>query len=267
MPSQAQWSKLNEYLAQVGAYDEAMPLAVNTLNQLRKLVIFDQGRIYFMDPDGRVFDEYLMGVSKKTTKAYHGYYASTDDDHYSVSKRARDAGRYLRPDNAEALLPQGQRAQFQQITVIDWSREPHDTKFYREHLAPQGIEFSTGFSLHDADGYARALFCLDRTHPVAFSRDDVIMLGIIATHVDNMFRKLYASPPVAQGDQIAMLTSDLPLTERERQVCTLLLRGTSPKGISEVFGISIRTVYKHIQNIHTKLGVSSQLELVARLSR
>jgi hypothetical protein len=53
MPSQAQWSKLNEFLAQVGAYDEAMPLAVNTLNQLRKLVVFDQGRVYFMDTDGK----------------------------------------------------------------------------------------------------------------------------------------------------------------------------------------------------------------------
>ena len=81
------------------------------------------------------------------------------------------------------------------------------------------------------------------------------------------FRKIFAAAPIAQGDQIAMLTNDLPLTERERQVCTLLLRGTSPKGIAEVFGLSVRTVYKHVQNIHAKLGVSSQLELVAKLTQ
>ena len=267
MPSQAQWSKLNEFLAQVGAYDEAMPLAVNTLNQLRKLVVFDQGRVYFMDTDGKVFDEYLVGVSKKATKAYHGYYAAADDERYSATRLAKETEKSLRSAEAEDFMPKGQGVSFQRISVLDWSKEPHDTRFYREYLAPQGIEFSTGFALHDAGGHIRAVFCIDRTHPVEYSRDEVIMLGLVATHVDNMFRKIFAAAPVAQGDQIAMLTNDLPLTERERQVCTLLLRGTSPKGIAEVFGLSVRTVYKHVQNIHAKLGVSSQLELVAKLTR
>ena len=267
MPSQSQWSKLNEFLAQVGAYDEAMPLAVNTLLQMRKLVLFDQARIYFMDADGKVFDEYLVGVSKKATKAYHSYYAAADDELYSATRLARETGRSLRSADAPDYVPRGQHAPFQRISVIDWSNEPHDTKFYREYLAPQGIEFSTGFALHDVDGNVRALFCLDRTHTVAFSRDDVIMLGLIATHVDNMYRKVFVKPPSVQGDQISMLTGNLPLTERERQVCTLLLRGVSPKGIAEMFGLSVRTVYKHLQNIHAKLGVSSQLELVSKLTQ
>ena len=65
MPSQVQWSKLNEYLLQVGAFDELVPFCVNALERLGKVVSFDQGRVYLFDGDGRVFDEYLRGISKK----------------------------------------------------------------------------------------------------------------------------------------------------------------------------------------------------------
>ena len=266
MPTQVQWSKFNEFLAQVGALDDPMSLAVNTLLQLRKLVLFDQGRIYFMDADGKVFDEYLIGVSKKTTKAYHGYYHEVDGDRYSVTKRAKEKERGMRERAVDETLPKGREVLFQRIYVVDWSKEPHSTRFYREYIAPQGLKHSTGFALHDTEGRTRALFCLDRTHDIAYTRDDTVMLGLIATHVDNMFRKLYVQVPAVRGDQIAMLTGTSGLTERERQVCTLLVRGMSPKAIAEMFGLSVRTVYKHVQNVHAKLGVSSQLELVAKLS-
>ena len=69
MPSQAQWSKLNEDLLQVGAEDDQTRFCVNALVRLKNVISFDQGRVYFLDEDGHVYDEFLMGVSKKTTKA------------------------------------------------------------------------------------------------------------------------------------------------------------------------------------------------------
>lgn len=266
MPSQAQWSKLNEYLTQVGQLDDAIALCVNALNQLGKLVSFDQGRVYFMDQRGKVYDEYLLNVSKKVTKDYHGYYSQTDDGQYSVSNRVRAIEEAHATANPEDELPKGSRVSFQTIRVIDWETEQHDTKFYREHVAPQGLTSSTGFSLHDNGGKVRALFCLDRTRSVGFSRDDAVLLGLVATHLDNLFRKFYAKPPAVQGDQIGMLTGEVPLTERERQVCTLLMRGSSPKAIASILGIAVRTVYKHMDNTYKKVGVSSQLELIAKLS-
>jgi DNA-binding CsgD family transcriptional regulator len=81
-----------------------------------------------------------------------------------------------------------------------------------------------------------------------------------------MHRKLFVEPPVTLGDTIALMASGIELTERERQLCTMLMRGATPKSISESLGIARRTVYKHISNIHAKLGVSSQTELLAKLS-
>ena len=265
MPSQVQWAKLNEYLLQVGAFDESVPFCVNALERLPKVVSYDQGRVYLYDGWGHVFDEYLQGVSKRDTKAYHEYYSDVDDQRYSATRRANDELRKLHM-KPEEPLDRGMRVRRQEIIVIDWACEPHDTRFYREYVGRLGLTYSTGFTLTDHKGHLRALFCLDRTRPVNYGAEERALLSLVATHLDNMYRKIFAEPPVVLGDTIALMASGIPLTERERQLCTMLMRGATPKSIAETLGISRRTVYKHLSNIHAKLGVSSQTELLAKLS-
>lgn len=266
MPSQEQWSKLNEYLLQVGAFDELVPFCVNALERLGKVVSYDQGRVYLFDGDGRVFDEYLRGISKKMTKIYHEYYDQTDDERYSATRRANFEARKLRIDAGNGEVPVGMRVRRHEIKVLDWSSEPHDTKFYREYVAKLDLTYSTGFQLFDNQLRPRALFCIDRTRPVNYNADERALLSLAASHLDNMCRKLFVEPPVALGDTISLMASGIPLTERERQLCTMLMRGETPKSIAETLGISRRTVYKHVSNIHRKLEVSNQAELLARLS-
>lgn len=54
------------------------------------------------------------------------------------------------------------------------------------------------------------------------------------------------------------------LTPRERKVLKYLEEGCRPVDISEKLYISLSTLRKHIQNIHTKLEVHSMLEAVAK---
>ncbi|MFH8250324.1 response regulator transcription factor [Microbacterium sp. B2969] len=53
------------------------------------------------------------------------------------------------------------------------------------------------------------------------------------------------------------------LTERERQVLTLIAEGRSQKQVATVLGISVKTVGAHVQNLLSKLGVHSRVEAVA----
>jgi hypothetical protein len=191
MPSQSQWAKLNEFLLQVGSFDDPIAFCVNAIRRLRNVVSFDEGRVYFMDSDGQVFDEYLLGVSKKVTKAYHEYYGELGGRRYSVTKRVKDEEQRLRLNDANDEMPKGMRVKRQRIVVMDWAKEPHDTRFYREYVAPLGLTFSTGFQLFDVDGNTRALFCLDRTRPVDYSSDERALLSLAATHLDNMYRKIF----------------------------------------------------------------------------
>ena len=55
------------------------------------------------------------------------------------------------------------------------------------------------------------------------------------------------------------------LTERERQVSQLLLRGHSSKSIARQLDIAPGTVMVHKRNLFSKLGISSQYELFSLL--
>jgi LuxR family transcriptional regulator, maltose regulon positive regulatory protein len=54
------------------------------------------------------------------------------------------------------------------------------------------------------------------------------------------------------------------LSRREQEVLQLVAKGLTNQQIAERLVISIRTVKKHIENIHGKLGVQSRTQAAAR---
>jgi DNA-binding CsgD family transcriptional regulator len=59
----------------------------------------------------------------------------------------------------------------------------------------------------------------------------------------------------------------IPLTEREREIVTLLGQGLSTRDVAERLTLSLRTVEGHVYRAMTKTGTTSRQELVALLSR
>lgn len=56
-----------------------------------------------------------------------------------------------------------------------------------------------------------------------------------------------------------LLRQSLGLTAREAEVLVWIARGKSNRNISEILGISSRTVDKHLEQIYTKLGVENRV--------
>ncbi len=59
---------------------------------------------------------------------------------------------------------------------------------------------------------------------------------------------------------------DISLSAREREILLLLLRGQNTKDISQRLDISIHTVYSHLKTIFSKYGVTSRVELIAKVT-
>jgi DNA-binding NarL/FixJ family response regulator len=78
------------------------------------------------------------------------------------------------------------------------------------------------------------------------------MTASIATQVLKMFTEIYKQK-----------TDNFNLSERERDVLKLLVKGFSYKMISEELFISIDTVRSHIKKIYEKMHVNSKSEAVA----
>lgn len=75
----------------------------------------------------------------------------------------------------------------------------------------------------------------------------------------------YLSPSISH-DALEETRSD-PLTEREREILTLVATGLTAKEICERLGIAERTVNFHKKNLKSRLGVATTAEAVAWLSR
>jgi DNA-binding response OmpR family regulator/DNA-binding CsgD family transcriptional regulator len=68
-------------------------------------------------------------------------------------------------------------------------------------------------------------------------------------------------------DEAARLKQALPLTAREAEVLSWIARGKSNRDMSDILGISPRTVNKHLEQIFTKLGVENRASAAAAAVR
>jgi DNA-binding CsgD family transcriptional regulator len=105
-----------------------------------------------------------------------------------------------------------------------------------------------------------------------FADDELARLSLVLPVIAALLRrywawfgasKLEASPPDHHIEQIFAGFGAEVLTEREREVTQLILRGHSSESIGFNLGISLGTVKTHRKNAYAKLGISSQSELLS----
>ena len=76
-----------------------------------------------------------------------------------------------------------------------------------------------------------------------------------------------SAPPDTRVDEAFANFGAATLTEREREVAQLILRGHSSESICFNLGISLGTVKTHRKNAYAKLEISSQSELLSLFLR
>ncbi|WP_051292624.1 response regulator transcription factor [Olivibacter sitiensis] len=70
----------------------------------------------------------------------------------------------------------------------------------------------------------------------------------------------------SQGEELFIIgAKSYNLTQREIEIALLIWKGNKYKDIAERLFISPRTVTTHVQNIYSKTGVSSRLDLIRKL--
>jgi DNA-binding CsgD family transcriptional regulator len=65
-----------------------------------------------------------------------------------------------------------------------------------------------------------------------------------------------------EGGSIARLAQEYGITQREREVMELIVRGKSNREIEEELFVSFSTVKNHAYNLYRKLGVKSRAQLI-----
>ena len=93
-----------------------------------------------------------------------------------------------------------------------------------------------------------------------------IMSAMLSRHWDRLgHTELQASPPDSRIDKIFADFGTSVLTNREREVTQLILRGHSSESIDPHLDISVGTVRTHRGKAYAELGITSQSELLSLL--
>jgi DNA-binding NarL/FixJ family response regulator len=88
---------------------------------------------------------------------------------------------------------------------------------------------------------------------------DVLMRGnmyVDPAMMRDLLRESMEGPTSSTGEAVE------PLTPRETEVLTYIVRGYTNRQIGEELGISVRTVEGHRANLSSKLGIQSRVDFV-----
>lgn len=143
--------------------------------------------------------------------------------------------------------------------------------YVTEHWPENMEELNIAICVDDA---ALIEITLSRSHTSkGFSESDLSRLTSVYPVVAAAFRIYWrehgapgsrASPPDSQVDDAFACFGKSTLTEREREVTQLILKGHSSRSICVNLGISLGTVKTHRKNAYSKLQISSQSELLSK---
>lgn len=172
---------------------------------------------------------------------------------------------------AQALVQSGVLRLADVTTRLAW----HSSPAYGQVLRHLGMDDQMACVLEQSGGMPTvALTCFRRGR--AFSARDRDVLALLRPHLVAAFGRLRASGSACAAVQVAPRarivqvpswpTTPLPplLTEREDEVMLLLAAGRTSSQAARMLDCGPRTVEKHIQNIHRKLGATNRVDALAR---
>lgn len=143
--------------------------------------------------------------------------------------------------------------------------------YYREYYRKTGASDEAGIFCWTGNESLTVVSFARRHGATPFGKAEIAVISRILPVVTACI-KLHermltqAAPPPAQRGQPANDSPLMPaagLTQRERAIAELILKGHSSLSVALVLGISVETVRVHRRNLYRKLDVSSQAQLFA----
>jgi DNA-binding CsgD family transcriptional regulator len=133
--------------------------------------------------------------------------------------------------------------------------ELHRLDYFREVLAPMGVEHQIRLWLPAPRGVARYLYINRSRSDGDFCDHDRELLEVLRP-------SLVASRERWAGADVRVVDG---LTRRESEILSWVARGKTNQEIAERLVVSPNTVRKHLENSFEKLGVHTRAEAVAHL--
>lgn len=159
---------------------------------------------------------------------------------------------------------------FQARTMSDylpWGRFQRTT-MYNEYYRHVGVRHQIFFSFDGGRGTRRTI-ALNRKSS-GFSDRDRSILDIMSPHFCQAYATASLLQQTRQTGVLPLEASDRSpsrltnLTRRENEILGWIARGKSNPEIATILGLSVRTVYKHVEHLFAKMGVETRAQAMVR---
>lgn len=229
------WQMISKFILGAEKCSDPDSLAKYVFYRLRPLIQFDSAVLLILDQEGACQHCY------QTEDRYQVKGAQNSFQQHLVQRISREYHHHY-PSIEECVLNSRQ--------VV----EPRLQKCMKQLKICEAF----GLGLWNDDGQLRCIFSLERRGDESFSYRDRQVVNIIFHHLNNLYQNLGTHSWHTD-------VSNLGLTKRETEVAGLLMDGLTNERIAGQLEISPATVAKHIANMHQKLGVQTQQELLVKL--
>ena len=148
--------------------------------------------------------------------------------------------------------------------------ELHALPVYRDFYGPMGVEHQIAFTLPAPRELTIGIALSRSLDKEDFSQVERAMLDLARPHLIQAYRNAQLRPggdPTLAAAAIGPLPTEalraLGLTLRQAEVLAALAQGRSTEEVAALLAMSPRTVHKHAQAIHARLGVRDRSHAVA----
>ena len=140
-----------------------------------------------------------------------------------------------------------------------------ETALYKTMYAPNNLHFSAQLSLVHNDVFLGIISLYRSKSEEDFTEKDLFVLDTVKDHLAfRLFKESkveLSSTPIKKDLNLAALSEQFKLTQREAEVFCLLFDELTDEQICNQLFIGYNTLKKHILSIYKKSGVKSRLQL------
>ena len=236
------WKDIYDLAVQCCQFRDVRSFTISFLQEIRKMVDFDEALLFYLDGRQKLEDYYLYNINPKWMSLYLNYYSHADRGMYGIAQR-----------DLEHL---------DDVYVHRWKFEK-STEVIPDYIRPRNLVSSLGFPLHDGAGSVRTVIAFDRLTSAPFSEEEIELIRAVRKLLNPYHRLLFGVSAKTDGGKMETQL----LTARENEVLNLLRQGLAPANIAHILHITVPTTNRHISNIYKKLKVNSRGELMAKISK
>ena len=197
------WKDIYDLAVQCCQFRDVRSFTISFLQEIRKMVDFDEALLFYLDGRQKLEDYYLYNINPKWMSLYLNYYSHADRGMYGIAQR-----------DLEHL---------DDVYVHRWKFEK-STEVIPDYIRPRNLVSSLGFPLHDGAGSVRTVIAFDRLTSAPFSEEEIELIRAVRKLLNPYHRLLFGVSAKTDGGKMETQL----LTARENEVLNLLRQGLAP---------------------------------------